>query len=166
MKFQKVLGHLDNLLEMDEDSPFREIESFEHMMSESIIKLHLKNMWEDFFENKSLIGKVWLFVRLFRKIKMSPILELLGVNNKKILEDNVKATIVHNFIDTFNAIDTKSRVVNLSTTWRAVMTMIMRKDLSQKRQVQAISEMFNLSRRTIQRYIQRRNFLDENIDKN
>ena len=63
-------------------------------MPESKIKLHLKNMWEEFFENKYLIGKAQLFVRLFRKREMSHILELLGVNNKKSSRDNVKEIIV------------------------------------------------------------------------
>ena len=79
---------------MDKDSLLREIESFEHMMPESTIKLHMKNMWEKIFENNSLIGKAQLFVILFRKREMTLVLELLGVNNKKSLEDNVKETIV------------------------------------------------------------------------
>ena len=94
MTFEKYGLRLENLVEMDEDSLFREIESSEHMMPESTIKLHLKNMWKEFFENKSLIGKAQLFVRLFRKREMSPILKLLGVNNKKSYEDHVKKTIV------------------------------------------------------------------------
>ena len=93
-KFGKYGLGLKNLMEMDEDSLLREIESFEHMMPESTIKLHLKNMWEQFFEKKSLIGKEQLFVRLFRKRDMSLILEFLGVSNKKISKDHVKKTIV------------------------------------------------------------------------
>ena len=93
---------------MENDSLFREIESFEHMMPESTIELHLKNMWQEFLEYKSLIGKVQLFFRLFLKREMSLVLELLGMNNKKSSEDNFKALIAKNLIDALNSIDKRS----------------------------------------------------------
>ena len=81
MTFGKYGLRLENLLEMDEDSLFREIESCEQMMPKNAINLHLKNVWEEFFENKSLIGKAQLFIKSFRKREMSLIVELLGVKN-------------------------------------------------------------------------------------
>lgn len=46
------------------------------------------------------------------------------------------------------------------------MTMISSKILSLKKQVHAISQLMKVSRITIQRYIRKRNMLDENIENN
>lgn len=45
-----------NLMEMNEDSLFSQISS-EHMVPESTIKLYCKNMWEEYFENKYVVGR-------------------------------------------------------------------------------------------------------------
>lgn len=55
-KSRKISLGLEKL-EMDGEYLLTEIESFRHMMPESKIKLHLKNMWEKYFKNKILIGK-------------------------------------------------------------------------------------------------------------
>lgn len=54
---------LRNLMEMNEDSLFSHI-SFKHMVPESTIKLHCKNMWEEYFEKKSMVERAQLFVKL------------------------------------------------------------------------------------------------------
>lgn len=61
---------MKNLTEMNEDSIFSQISS-EHMVPESTIKLHCKNMWEEYFEKKSMVGRAQLFVKLFRKREMT-----------------------------------------------------------------------------------------------
>jgi hypothetical protein len=46
------------------------------------------------------------------------------------------------------------------------MTTLSSRRLTQRKQVHAISDLLNVSRRTVQRYIRKRNMLDENIQKN
>lgn len=97
---------------------------------------------------------------------MTPVLELLGVDNSKSSGGHVKETIVENLQDTLNLIDTTSRGVDSSVAHRELMTTISSKRLSHKRQFTTISELLYISRKTIQRYIRRRNMLDENIEMN
>lgn len=65
-----------------------------------------------------------------------------------------------------NLINTTSRGDDSNVARRALMTTISSKRLSHKRQVKAISELLNISRKIVQRYIRRRKMLDENIEMN
>lgn len=60
----KLFSGMKNLIEMDEYSLFNEIPS-EDMVPKRTIKLHYKKMWDDYFENKSIIGRTQLFAKLF-----------------------------------------------------------------------------------------------------
>lgn len=56
---------MENLMEMDEDSLFNNI-SAKDMLSGSTLKLHSKRIWDEFFKEKSLIGRAQLVAKLFR----------------------------------------------------------------------------------------------------
>ena len=55
---------------------------------------------------------------------MRPILELLGVDNKKTHAHNINKTIVENLQNTYNKIDNTTRGGDLSNACRALMTII------------------------------------------
>ena len=54
----------------------------------------------------------------------------------------------------------------MSTAYRVLMTTISSRKLTHRKKVHAISDLLHISRRTIQRYIRRRNMQDENIENN
>ncbi|XP_059077196.1 uncharacterized protein LOC131876295 [Cryptomeria japonica] len=92
-----------------------------------------------------------------RRKEMTPILELLGVDNKKkSLEGSVNQTVVENLQEALKCIKSTSQTVDLSVAQRALMTMIPSKKLSQRRQTQAIAQLLNVSRRTVQRYVRQK----------
>ena len=64
----------------------------------------------------------------------------------------------------YNKIDNTTRGGDLSNARRALMTTISSRKLTHRKQVCAISGVLHISRRTIQRYIKRRNMLDDNIE--
>lgn len=123
-------------------------------------------MWDEYFKNKSIFGKTQLFVKLFRRKDMRPILELLGFDNRKNHAYNVNKTIVESFQIACNKIDNTTRVCDLSTARRALITTISSRKLTHIKQVSEIYDLLHISSRTIQRYIRRRNMLDENIENN
>ena len=89
---------------------------------------------------------------------------MLGVDNRKNRAHNVNKTIVKNSQTTYNKIDNTTRGGDLSIVHRALMTTISSRKLTHRKQVCAISDLLHISRRTIQRYIRRRNMLDNNIE--
>lgn len=126
----KKISGMENLMEMDEDSLINKIAS-KDMIPEITLKLHCKKLWDDYFKNKSIIGRAQLFAKLFSKREMNPVLEFLGVDNKKISPDTlVKETIIENLKEALNCIDNTSRGVDLSVAHRALMIMITSKKLT------------------------------------
>ena len=75
---RKISLGVGNLMDLDEDLLFIQIPSTK-MVKENTIKKHCQNMWDEYFKNKSIFGKAQLFVKLFRRNDMRPILELLYV---------------------------------------------------------------------------------------
>ena len=97
---------------------------------------------------------------------MRPVLELLGVDNRKSHAHNINKTIVENLQNAYNKIGNTTRGGDLSNARRALMTTISSRKLTHRKQVRAISDVLHISRRTIQRYIKRRNMLDDSIENN
>ena len=97
---------------------------------------------------------------------MRPILELLGVDNRKTHAHDVNKIIIENLQNSYNKIDNTTRGGNLITRHRALMTTISSRKLTHRKQVCAISNLLHISRRIVQRYIKRRNMLDDNIENN
>jgi hypothetical protein len=104
---ENIPFHMGNLMEMNDESFFSQFSS-DDLVPQSTIKKQCKKIWDEYFQSKSLIGKAQLFVRLFRKKEMTPVLELLGVDNKKNSGDNVNRTIVENLQDALNDINNSS----------------------------------------------------------
>src|SRR5271156_5760129 len=123
---------MGNLMEMNDESFFSQFSS-DDLVPQSTVKKQCKKIWDEYFQSKSLIGKAQLFVRLFRKKEMTPVLELLGVDNKKNSGDNVNRTIVENLQDALNDINNSSRGADLSSAHRALMTTLSSRRLTQRK---------------------------------
>ena len=98
---------------------------------------------------------------------MTLVLELLGIDNRKIEGVKVKETIIQNLQDALNVVnraDHKGPGSNAAR--RALMIMITSKKLTHRNQVRAISDLLKVSLRTVQRYIRKRNMLDMDIENN
>ena len=74
--------------------------------------------------------------------------------------------LVENLQNAYNRIDNTIQRGDLSNAHRALMTTISSRKLTHRKQVHAISDVLHISRRTVQRYIKRRNMLDDNIENN
>ena len=110
-------------MDLDEDLLFSQIPSTK-MVKENAIKKICPNIWDEYFKNKSIFGEAQLFVKIFRRKYMRPILDFLGVDNRKNHAHNVNKTIVENLQTAYNKIDNTTRGGNLSTTRKALMTTI------------------------------------------
>ena len=152
-------------MDLDEELLFNQIPS-KDMINDNTIRKHCQNMWDEYFKDKSIFGQAQLFVKLFRRKDMRPILELLGADNRKNHAHNINKTIVENLQNAYNKIDNTTRGGDLSNAHRALMTTISSRKLTHRKQVRAISNVLHISRRTVQRYIKRRNMLDDNIENN
>ena len=97
---------------------------------------------------------------------MRPILELLGVDNRKNHGHNVNRIIVENLQIAYSKIDNTTRGGNLSIACRVLMATISSRKLAHRKQVHAIYDLLHIYRIIVQRYIRRRNMLDENIENN
>ena len=64
---------------------------------------------------------------------MRSILELLGVDNRKIHAHNINKTIVENLQNAYNKIDNTTRGGDLSNTRRALMTTISGRKLTHRK---------------------------------
>ena len=71
-----------------------------------------------------------------------PILELLGVDNRKNHVHNINKTIVENLQNVYNKID------YLSNARRALITTMSSRKLTHRKQVYAIYDVLHISRRT------------------
>ena len=107
-------------------------------------------MWDEYFKDKSIFGQAQLFFKLFRRKDMRPILELLGVDNRKNHAHNINKTIVKNLQNYCNKIDNTTGGGDLSNACRALMTTIASGKLTHRKQVRAIFDVLDISRRTIQ----------------
>ena len=87
------LEGITNLMDLDEELLFNQIPS-KDMKNDNTIRKHCQNMWDEYFKDKRIFGQAQLFVKLFRRKDMRPILELLGVDNRKIHVHNINKTIV------------------------------------------------------------------------
>ena len=159
------LASMKNLMDLDEELLFNQIPS-QDMINDNTIRKHCQNMWDEYFKDKSIFGQAQLFVKLFRRKDMRPVLKLLGVDNRKSHAHNINKTIVENLQNAYNKIDNTTRGGDLSNARRALMTTISSRKLTHRKQVRAISDVLHISRRTIQRYIKRRNMLDDSIENN
>ena len=87
------LESIKNLMDLDEELLFNQIPS-KDMINDNTIKKHCQNMWDEYFKDKSIFGQAKLFVKLFMRRDMRPVLELLGVDNRKSHAHNINKTIV------------------------------------------------------------------------
>ena len=91
---------------------------------------------------------------------------MLVVGNKKSHAHNINRKKVENLQNAYNKIDNTTTRGDLSNACRALMTTISCRKLTHRKQVRAIFDALHISRRTVQRYIKRRNMLDDNIENN
>lgn len=152
-------------MDLDKELLFNQIPS-KDMISDNTIRKYCQNMWDEYFKDKSIFGRAQLFAKLFRRKDMRPILELLGVYNRKNHAHNINKTIVENLQNAYNKIENTTRGGDLSNARRALMTNISSRKLTHRKKVRAIFDVLHISRRTVQRYIKRRNMLDDNIENN
>ena len=75
-------------MDLDEEQLLNQIPS-KDMINDNTIKKHCHNMQDEYFKDKSIFGQAQLFVKLFRRKYMRPILELLGVDNRKSHVHNI-----------------------------------------------------------------------------
>ena len=100
------LEGLKNLMDLDEELLFNQIPS-KDMINDHTIRKHCQNMWDEYFKDKSIFGQAQLFVKLFRRKDIRPILELLGVDNRKNHAYNINKTIVENFQNSYKNLTTQ-----------------------------------------------------------
>ena len=80
---------------------------------------------------------------------MRLVLELLGVDNRKTHAHNINKTIVENLQNAYNKIDNTSWGGDMSNAHGALMTTISIRKFTHRKQVRAIFDVLNISRRTI-----------------
>ena len=74
---------------------------------------------------------------------MRPILELLGVDNRKSHAHNINKKIVENLQNAYNKIDNTTQGANLRTICRALKTTISSRKLTHRKQVGVISNLLH-----------------------
>ena len=119
-------------MDLDEEQLFNQIPS-KHMINDNTIRKHCENMWDEYFKDIRIFGWAQLFVKSFRRKDMRPVLELLGVDNRKNHVHIINKNIVENLQNSYKKIDNTTRGGDLSNARRELMTTISSRKLTHQK---------------------------------
>ena len=153
--------NIDNLIEMDVEKLRDYYKQPINTMKRALNKKSKEIIAQ--FENLGTLEKTQLLSITLLKDELKEPLKLLGVDAslKRTKMSNIQKNIVESVKDGLHSIGKTTRCADKSISRRVILTSILNKNMSQKRQISSLSSHIRYSRKTLGHYLKRRINLDD-----